>query len=580
MTIVKRLTTRLFPITLVLACISAGSLLGGCAAATQSAATPAVSQKGKVSNGTMPKDADALLVGAELALERNQYLQAAQWFAAAAAVSDDEALAERATTQAYKFHQDTYVLKSANRWLEINSSSEQARRFAGFAALRLFRIDEAAEHFQILIESAFISPQAGFVALAPQWFDQGSRPAVLALMKKLISKHENTAEAHFVLAQAALQAEDLQLALASAKRAAELSPYWAPTKSTLARVQLAVGQREAALATARAALEQDARIENKLEFAQLQFAAGQQAEARSTLDELSADASVGPIAQRSLAFIDLDAGQVDAAVKRWRSLVQSGRFVYEGMFFLGQIAEQRGETEDAIALYTRVASGDLSVGAQARAAFLKARATNVTDGVAVLRAFAKAHPEYAIEMITTEASLLSEMGQAKQGIALLDGAIAQYPDNDALRSTKALLLERNNRSSEAVKEMRALLKSRPDDPTALNMLGYTLVDRTSNVEEGFTMIRRALALMPDNGAILDSMGWALHQKRRDAEALPYLQRAHERARDAEIALHLGDVLWKLKRGDEAQKTWADALAAHPDNKDIKERVQKYQGKKP
>ena len=56
--------------------------------------------------------------------------------------------------------------------------------------------------------------------------------------------------------------------------------------------------------------------------------------------------------------------------------------------------------------------------------------------------------------------------------------------------------------------------------------------------------------------------------------------AHERARDAEIALHLGDVLWKLKRGDEAQKTWAAALAAHPDNKDIKERMQKYQGKKP
>jgi tetratricopeptide (TPR) repeat protein len=84
--------------------------------------------------------------------------------------------------------------------------------------------------------------------------------------------------------------------------------------------------------------------------------------------------------------------------------------------------------------------------------------------------------------------------------------------------------------------------------------------------------------MPDNGAILDSMGWALHKQKRDAEALEYLQRAHARGRDPEIALHLGDVLASLERRDEAQKTWEEALELFPDNAALKSRVGKRKGK--
>lgn len=576
MTTVKQIATSLVPSLMRLAASSfmLCALLSGCA-------TPKVAASGQASDqAQLPSDANALLVGAELALQRKQYLQAAQALAAAAAASDDESLAERATTVAYEHHQDRYVLTSAKRWLEINSSSEQAQRFAGFAALRLYRIDAATEHFEGLLDSAFISPAAGFMALAPQWFDEGSRPAVLALMQKLIVKHPDTAEAQFVLAQAALQAENIALSLQSAQRAVELSPYWAPARSLLARVQLAAGQGDAAIATARAATEQqgpdgakqEPRPESRLEFAQLQYAAGMQEAALHELEALSESPEVGPMAQRSLAFIEMDLGQVDAAAKRWRALVQSGRFVYEGMFYLAQIAERRGETSDAIELYTRITAGDLAVGAQMRAAVLKARAGTVADGVSVLHEYSKAHPESHIEMLVAEAALYAEVGSVNQGIKVLNEALIEYPDSDALRVNKALLLERDKRSTEAIKEMRAIVGDRPNDPTALNMLGYTLVDRTRNIEEGLDMIRRALELMPDNGAILDSMGWALHRQRRDAEALSYLQRAHERARDPEIALHLGDVLAALHRQDEAQKTWEQALVLFPDNADLKERA--------
>ena len=525
-----------------------------------------------------PRDGNALLMGAEIALQKKEYLESARLFAAATRASDDERLAERATSSAYENFQSTYVLKSAERWLEINVSSEEAHRYAGFAALRLYQINTAVEHFEALLQSAFISPAAGFMSLAPQWFEVGSRAAVLAMAQELVAKHPDVAEAHLVLAQAAMQAENLAVALTAAQKATELSPFLQPARSLLARVQLASGQADTALATARSMMEPEKTAEQRLEYAQMLYAAGKEEEGRRELDQLAANPDVGAGAQRTLALVQLDAGEWEGASKRWRELVQGGRFVYEGLYYLAQIAERRGENSDAIELYSRVTNTDLAVASQTRAAVLRARAGTLEDGLAALRTFGAENGEFTIEMLVAQATLLIEFDQGKQGIKVLDEAIADYPDRDDLLASKALLLEREKRTSEALKTMRELSRARPDDPTALNMLGYTLVDRTRDIDEGLGMIRRALTAMPDNGAILDSMGWALHKLRRNEEALGYLQRAHERARDPDIALHLGEVQWALGRAEDARETWTHALERAPEDKELKDRLEKRKAK--
>ncbi|MBC7984636.1 MAG: tetratricopeptide repeat protein [Candidatus Obscuribacterales bacterium] len=525
-------------------------------------------------DAALPRDANTLLVGAELALERKEYRNAARILAEASALSDDESLAERATRVAYEHHQYSYVIKSANRWLQINSTSEEAHRYAGFAALHMYRIDAAAEHFEALIDTAFISPQAGFMALAPQWLEEGSRPAVMALARRLLPKYERQAEAHFVLAQAALQSENMALARSSAERAVSLSPYWTPGKLLLARVYLIGGQKEAALQIAREIVAQDGKPENRMELAQLLFAAGQAAEGQRELDALLVLPETAAAAQRMAALLELEQGQYEAAAKRFRELVKAGRFVYESMFYLGQIAEQLKATSDAIELYTRVTAGDLTIPAQTRAARLKARSGKPADGAAHLQEFGREHPEAAIEIIGAQAVVLADLDQRSQALELLDKGIQDYPDHESLRTAKALLLERMQRTPQAIAEMRALVRDRPDDPTALNMLGYTLVDQTRQTREGFAMIEQALAQVPDNGAVLDSMGWALHKLGRNEDALPYLQRAMEHARDAEVAVHIGEVQWALGKLDDARTTWQAALKDFPDSTELKERLEK------
>ena len=122
--------------------------------------------------------------------------------------------------------------------------------------------------------------------------------------------------------------------------------------------------------------------------------------------------------------------------------------------------------------------------------------------------------------------------------------------------------------------MRKVVGRRPNDPMALNALGYTLVDRTKSVSEGSDLVARAIADKPDSYAIQDSMGWALVQSGKLEEGKGWLERAWDRSEDPEVAAHLGETLWRMDRPDDAKKFWDDALAANPDSVPLKRAIER------
>jgi tetratricopeptide (TPR) repeat protein len=64
---------------------------------------------------------------------------------------------------------------------------------------------------------------------------------------------------------------------------------------------------------------------------------------------------------------------------------------------------------------------------------------------------------------------------------------------------------------------------------------------------------------------MDSMGWVLYRMGRNQEGLGYLQKAFQLRPDAEIAAHLGEVLWVMGRQEQARRIWTEALKDHPNN---------------
>ena len=72
-------------------------------------------------------------------------------------------------------------------------------------------------------------------------------------------------------------------------------------------------------------------------------------------------------------------------------------------------------------------------------------------------------------------------------------------------------------------------------------------------------------MAPDDASILDSLGWVQYRLGNSREALQSLERAYKLRSDAEIAVHLGEVLWVAGRQADAERTWKEASAKEPQN---------------
>jgi Flp pilus assembly protein TadD len=113
-------------------------------------------------------------------------------------------------------------------------------------------------------------------------------------------------------------------------------------------------------------------------------------------------------------------------------------------------------------------------------------------------------------------------------------------------------------------DMRRALELSPDQPEALNFLGYGWIDRGVHLDEGLALIQRAAELRPQSGHIIDSLGWAYFRVGDFERALEFLDRAVElEPADATLNDHLGDVYWRLGRRVEARYQWNRALAMRP-----------------
>lgn len=552
------------------------AVLAACAAAPSKSLDQAAAQEAALSVEQLTAQADS-------ALQAGHFRDAARLYSRATLASNDEALAEKATRVAYDHQQLSAALTCASRWLVINPTNQDARRLAGFAALKLYRIDEASAHFAALMSSAYISPAVGFVDVLPDLSKVGSAPAVVSLLKRLVEQYPDLAESHFALAQFALQANNRALALEQAVRAQQLSPYWSPAAFLLAQIQLSSGQSDAALATAQAVQERDNSAANRTEYAVLLLAADRESEGLKLLKELE-DKESEPAATRALALTDFQYGNYDAAFTRLNRLLTQGKYVYESMFYIANIAErvktsdqalQQKTTDQALQLYGRVVEGEYALPAQIRIAQLALVNGDLDGGLNSLQEFGESNPDFAVETIEARADLLNEAGDESGALALLDDALNQYPEAVSLRMARAFQLTRMNKYPEALAAMQGLVNDRPEDPLALNALGYTMVDRTRKYKEGYALIERAYTQMPDSGAVLDSMGWAAFKLGRTQEALEYLQRAQGRIIDADLDLHLGDVLWAMKRKQDAQQAWQAGLQHAPDNAQLQQRLKRF-----
>ncbi len=533
------------------------------------AAMPAAAARESCPRG----DAWSLSVGAEQALGRGDWPEAARRYACAARESPDAAVAERATRAAWDNLQLERAVESARRWLEIAPDNEVARRYLATGLLRLYDEDAAVEQFAKLLDTSYADRARGYLVLLGILSAEDNATGAARVMDRLAAGDASLPEAQFAAGMLWQRAEHGAKALESLERAIALKPDWPQAEYARVRALATLGRSADALeASARLAEAGDPLM--RLSHAWQLLGANRRDEAVALFETLRRDG--GPVAAEAslaLASIALDERRLDEADRFLLDADRDPEQAQGARWLRARLAEERGNKAEAVRLYQGIDSGPRAIASQLRVFRVLREQGSPELAEMLLDDFQDASPAEAVQVVSGVGAILVEEGKGEEAIALLDRALELLPD-DGLLLARGFLLERIDRVPEAVADMREVAGRRPNDPMALNALGYTLVDRTKSVAEGAEFIERAIAAKPDSYAIQDSMGWALVQSGQLEEGRTWLERAWDLSEDPEVAAHLGETLWRMGQPAEAKRVWDEALVDNPDSPPLKRAIER------
>jgi tetratricopeptide (TPR) repeat protein len=180
-----------------------------------------------------------------------------------------------------------------------------------------------------------------------------------------------------------------------------------------------------------------------------------------------------------------------------------------------------------------------------------------------------------VRIYLAEGELLRSVEKYAEAMEVYNTALGIIPGNNDLLYARALTAESVDRIDILEADLRAVLKTQPDNAPALNALGFTLADQTNRYDEAYKLIKRAIEIMPEDAAVIDSFGWVHYRMGNYDEAVRLLRRALSRFPDSEIAAHLGEVLWVSGNQQEAKVIWQKALKISPNDPLIEGVMQRF-----
>lgn len=518
------------------------------------------------------------LLAGEIAGQRRQYAVAAQMYLQAAERSDDPQIAARATRVAVYAGDDARALRAARRWLELDPQSVDAAQVMAVMLLRQDKMEAALPYLDKVLAHAAAGPGKpdGYMLVTSLLSKEKQPERALKVMRKLVDRHPGDAKLIYAYAHLAMLLGKLELAERIVNQvlagAPEMIDAWLLRSNILTRL----GRDEDALqfiADAVARWPDEPRL--RLFYARKLVDMKRYAEAREQFGILLEQQPQMVDALYALGLLNLQLREPDKARGYFERLIAAGQRLDEAHYYLGQAWEMDKRYDRAIEQYREVREGKLYVDARIRIARLQAEQGDITAARQTLQNVNAPTLDEELRVYLAEGEILTRAGRYQEAWEVYTLALQQMPDNPQLLYARALVAEKLDRLAEALADLEKMVKANPEDPEALNALGYTLVDRTHRIEEGMALIRKAYAKRPDDPAIMDSMGWGWYRLGQPEKALDFLQKAWKRFPDAEIGAHLGEVLWVLGRQDEARRIWQAAREREPKNPVLLETLERF-----
>jgi tetratricopeptide (TPR) repeat protein len=518
----------------------------------------------------------AQLLAGEMALTRNDLKQAAARYDRAMALSDDPEVAQRAVELALAVRDQAAAQRAIERWQALGASVADLAQARAELALSTGDTAGARTQLERLVGSG--DPQA--------WrrFGRtlvGARDPAQAgqLLEALATPERLPADPRAWLAMSELGDKlgrnryAMQVADAAVARFHDTETYaWA------AQMKFKGGDRKGAATLLRQALARSpGNVHLRLTYASLLSQGGDYKAAARLLDQ-------GPQSAETYALragLAAQAHDRPAIARLYRQLRQAPADVRESSaFLLGQLAEMQDRDAEALDWYDQVGDDDPhAFDADLRSAVILHTQGKVDDAHALLDQLETAYLDQPGELRRAwqaDAELYMREQHYAQAAKAYDHALQVLPDDPALLYGRGLANAEAGRIDQAVADFRQLLKLKPDDVDASNALGYTLADAGRDLPEAKKLIETARTAKPHDPAIADSWGWLQYRMGHLDEAARALSQAWSAAKDADVGVHLGEVLWKLGKRQDAQHVFDQVRKLDPRNASLRDTLRRLQ----
>lgn len=555
-------------------------LLGACAASKplMGEANPPAEQRQQSSGVELTQDIMYDILLGEIAGQRGQYDISITSLARVARKTRDPRLAERAMRAALHAKRYEEALEQGELWVQLQPRSQQAQESVGSILMELKRPAEAQLRFEqvLVIAGTGKARDRAYRRVASILGRQRNRAAAIEIMRTLVAQDDDIPSAHLALAHLAVRADELDVAVEAAGRALELRPEW--EQAALFKAGILVSQKESVKAQKfyeEYLARQPGSTRIRLNYARYLVDLKQWEKAHKQFLLVMRDSPEDADAAYAVGLLSLQTQRLDDAEQFLKTALRLRPDNEQARIYLGQVAEERKDYEEAERWYSEVAPGKRYFEAQSRLGVVIAKQGDLERARKHLHAIRYTSDAQRAQLVLAEEQILREAKQYEEVLSVLNDALEALPEDKELLYARALIAERLDLVDIAERDLRAILARDSDNAQALNALGYTLADRTDRYQEALDLIQRALALKPDDPFILDSMGWVQYRLGNNAEAIHYLNRALKIRNDAEISAHLGEVLWVTGDRMQAKSVWNKALEETPDSDSLLDVIKKF-----
>ena len=555
-------------------------LLQGCVVtppvATPEAVEPAPAAQAEPEAKVVPLDEELIydFLLADIASRRGFVDESMQAILRMAERTRDVPLVARSFRQALRMGDGELAERMALLLREIDDSIQSA-----FALAQAYMLQERQEDALQLLEQMLIDwPDARdrlFNSIAEMFAGRKDAADFLPRLEALANQYPDERHGYYALSYLANRANNAEVFDRAITRTLELDPQW--EQAALVKFVRLVRNADADRVQAFA----DSFLEGNSSAWQLmeryaRYLAGLQEMQKSyqVFARLVRGQPQNSEALLAAALVSMELKKNSRARRLFMKHLEMNPANDQTRMYLGQVAARRKMWREAIDWYLSIHDDNLYFEAQIRVSSALLETDGGDAALEHLYELIPASLNEEVRLYLAQESVLREMDRLDDAWKLLGAAVQEVPDNSELLYARGLLAAELHYLEEHEADIRRVLELEPENAHAYNALGYTLADQTNRYQEALELISRALDLAPNDPFILDSMGWVQFRLGDLDKAESFLRRALDIRKDAEIAAHLGEVLWVSGRQPEANEVWQGGLKVDPDNRTLKKTLER------